>query len=432
MSKSSGRNLRIWIIVGVVVLISALVIANIFMKRKPEGKKVDVAFVEVDSLVQTVSASGKIQPEVDVNISANVSGRILFLGAQEGEAVEKGKLLVRIEDENYTAALEQNRYALASAEASLQEARSNLKRTAELHDDNLASDAQLEGAQATLKRFEADVDRVRANVAQSQDALDKTRIYSPISGIVTRLNKEIGEMAIGATFSEDVIMVVAQLERMEVNVEVNENDVILIELEDMVDIEVFAMPSDKYKGIVTEIAHSGIIRGQGSAEEVTNFEVKVAIVDKVKNLRPGMSATVEIITDERESAVVVPQEAITVRSLDDEKKKEQKARSSVKSKKKGKGDMEFGKDDEISRDDLTEVVYVAKDDSAWVREVELGIYSDTHFEIVSGLEEGELIITGPFKMLSRDLHSGDRVEYDEPKKDEDGSDGSEVKKKDEN
>ncbi len=411
---------KLYIIIGATVLIVGLVVANLVSTRKPKGVHVDVAVATQDSLVQTVAASGKIQPKVEVNISANVSGRILYLGAEEGEQVEKGQLLIRIEDENYLAALEQNQYALASVQASLEEAHSNLKRTRELHSANLSSDAQLEAVQASVKRFEADVQRMRANVNQARDSYDKTRLSSPIEGVVTRLNKEIGEIAIGATFSEDVIMVVSKLDSMEVNVEVNENDIVLIELSDAVEIEVFAMPDETFHGVVTEIAHSGIIRGLGTAEEVTNFEVTVAITDAVSSLRPGMSATVEVITDIRSNTLVLPQESVAVRVIAEEKEKEMAARTKGKKKSEavaGESDAEDAtprKKASMKPDEPVEVIYVVKDDTAWVREVKLGIYSDTHFEILEGVEDGDLVVSGPFRLLSRELSSGSRVEFTPP------------------
>lgn len=433
MSGMKSRG-KIWIIIGVIVLISGLVVANITIKREPKGKKVDVTRVELDSLVQTVSASGKIQPKVDVDISANVSGRILDLGAKEGDNVRQGQLLVRIEAENYEAALEMYRYTLISAEASLEEARSNLKRTRELHDSDLASDAQLEAAVARVKRLEAETDRARANVTQGKDDLAKTRIYAPIDGVVTRLSKEVGEMAIGATFSTDVIMVVSQMDSMEVNVEVNENDVVLVDVGDPVKIEVFALPDTSYRGVVTEIAHSGIVRGQGTAEEVTNFEVKVSVLDHVDILRPGMSATVEIITDQRDQTLVVPQEAVAVRSLKDEKKKEEDAKKTKhRGKKKDKKKKDFRKDRmKKDKEDLKEVLFVVKDDTAWVREVTLGIHSDTQFEILKGVEKDDIIITGPFRMISRDLHSGDRVKFDLPEEEKEKAKDSKEKESGEN
>ncbi len=425
MSKKKNKK-KIWIIIAVVVVVGGLIAANLLVKQKPKGTWVDVTTAELDSLVQTVTASGKIQPEVDVHISAEVSGRILFLGAKEGDFVEKGKLLVRIDDENYQASLEQNKYALASAEASLEEAKSNLKRTSAFHESNLASDAELEAMQASVKRLEADVDRVRANVKQAEDYLEKTRIYTPISGTVISLGKEVGEMAIGATFSQDVIMVVSQLEAMEVNVEVNENDVVLIETQDPVSIEIFAMPDTSFRGIVTEIAHSGIIRGMGTAEEVTNFEVKVAVLDDISEVRPGMSATVEIETERRENAIVLPQEAVAVRSMEEEKKAEERARKSQKGKKKNENnDENNGNKDKDEKEELVEVVYVVENDTAWVRQVKLGIYSDTHFEIVEGISEEEVVITGPFRALSREIKSGSRIEYDKPDMGEDGENETE-------
>ncbi len=412
LKKKKKNKKKVWIILGVVVVVAALVAANIFTQRKPKGKQVDVEIVKQDSLVQTVAASGKIQPEVDVNISANVSGRILYLGAQEGESVQRGELLVRIEDEQYVAALDQFRFMLASAEASLEEAQSKLKRTRELHTSGMSSDAELETMMAMVKRAEAEVDRARANVNQAKDDLDKTSIYAPIGGVLSRLNKEVGEMAIGATFTEDVIMVVSQLDRMEVNAEVNENDVVLVEIGDPVQIEVFALPDTFFPGIVTEIAHSGLIRGQGTAEEVTNFEVKVAVRDHVPELRPGMSATVEIATDSRDKAVVIPQEAVVVRSLEREKKKEDMARKGIKA---GDGGNKRDSDEE---EKLVEVVYVVSNDTAWVRQVKLGIYSDTKFEIVTGLEPGDTVVTGPYRVLSRELTSGQHITFDMPEDEE--------------
>jgi len=403
---------RVWIIVGVVVVVAALVIANVASKRAPKGEKVDVTVAKLDSLVQTVTASGKIQPKIDVNISANVSGRILYLGAEEGDTVAEGQLLVKIEDENYKAQLNQMQFSLRSAQAQLEEAQSKLKRVRELHKARLASDADLETSEATVKRLDAEVDRAKANVDQSQDSYSKTRIYSPISGTVTLLNKEVGEMAIGATFSQDVIMIVSKLDQMEVDVEVNENDVVLIGLNDAVKIEVFAMPDTTFRGKVTEIAHSGVVRGAGTAEEVTNFNVKVAVTDRVPELRPGMSATVEIITDRREKTLVLPQEAVAVRTLSEEQKMAERARASKQKGKKNGGNnsptMNSGKEDPV------EVVFVVKNDTAWAEPVKLGIYSDTHFEILSGIQEGDLVITGPFRLLSRDLHSGKVVSYTPP------------------
>jgi len=413
-AKKKSRK-KLWIILGVVVVIAALVVANIMTNRGPKGQKVDVTLAKVDSLTQTVTASGKIQPKVEVKISANVSGKILELGAEEGDMVKEGQLLVRIEDENYSAQLEQMRYSLASAVASLDEAKSKLKRAKELHAQNLASDADLEAADAAVKRLEADVDRMRANVAQADDQLNKTRIYSPISGTVTRLNKEVGEMAIGATFSQDVIMVVSKLDQMEVDVEVNENDVVLIENGDRVKIEVFAMPDTSFHGVVTEIAHSGVVRNQGSAEEVTNFNVTVAVTDSVPELRPGMSATVEIVTATRPHTLVLPQEAVAVRTWSQEERKAKEARGGDQKKKDKEGDDNMMNNNlGTAKEEPVEVVFVVKNDTAWAQKVRLGIYSDTHFEILEGIKKGDTVITGPFRLLSRELHSGMPVTYTKP------------------
>jgi len=419
VSKKKSSRKKLWIILGVVVVVAGLVAANLLTKRGPKGVNVDVTTAVLDSLVQTVTASGKIQPKVEVKISANVSGRILYLGAKEGDTVEKDQLLVRIEDENYAAQLEQMRFSLASSVASLDEARSRQKRVRELHAVSLSSDADLETATAAVKRLEADVDRMRANVVQSEDQLSKTRIYSPISGTVTLLNKEVGEMAIGATFSQDIIMVVSKLDQMEVDVEVNENDVVLITRHDPVKIEVFAMPDTSFQGVVTEIAHSGIVRNRGTSEEVTNFSVTVAVTDNVPSLRPGMSATVEIVTEERFDTPVLPQEAVAVRTLSEENRMGVQAReASSKKGKKGKG----GKAEAATpasapsgkKENPVEVVFVVENDTVWAKPVKLGIYSDTHFEILEGITPGDVVVTGPFRLLSRELHSGTVVKYNKP------------------
>lgn len=414
MSSKKKNGKKLWIIIGVVVIIAGLVAANLLTKRGPKGVDVDVTVAQLDSLTQTVTASGKIQPKEEVKISANVSGRILYLGAEEGDMVQKDQLLVRIEDENYAAQLEQMRFSLASGVASLEEAKSRLKRTRDLHGNGLSSDADLETAMASVKRLEADVDRMRANVTQGEDQLSKTRIYSPIAGTVTQLNKEVGEMAIGATFSQDIIMVVSKLDQMEVDVEVNENDVVLISIGDPVKIEVFALPDTSFNGMVTEIAHSGVIRNRGSSEEVTNFSVTVAVTDNVVELRPGMSATVEVVTETRSNTLVLPQESVAVRTLSDENRRAEQARSSdKKDKKEGNNDGTHSKMG-TDKEEPVEVVFVAQGDTVWAKQVKLGIYSDTHFEILEGIHEGDVIVTGPFRLLSRELHSGTVVKYFKP------------------
>ena len=426
MSPKKKNRKKLWIIIAVVVVVAGLVAANLLTKRGPKGVDVDVTVAQLDSLTQTVTASGKIQPKEEVKISANVSGRILYLGAEEGDVVQKDQLLVRIEDENYAAQLEQMRFSLASGVASLEEAKSRLKRTRELHESGLSSDADLETAMASVKRLEADVDRMRANVTQGEDQLSKTRIYSPISGTVTQLNKEVGEMAIGATFSQDIIMVVSKLDQMEVDVEVNENDVVLIAIGDPVKIEVFALPDTSFNGKVTEIAHSGVVRNRGSSEEVTNFSVTVAVTDHVPELRPGMSATVEVVTETRGNTLVLPQESVAVRTMSDENRRAEQARSSGKKDEKkegGEGEAMHGNMGS-DKEEPVEVVFVAEGDTVWAKQVKLGIYSDTHFEILEGINQGDVIVTGPFRLLSRELHSGTVVKYTKPKMEGEGADST--------
>jgi HlyD family secretion protein len=249
--------------------------------------------------------------------------------------------------------------------------------------------------------------------------MEKTRILSPISGTVTKLQKEAGEIALGSTFQADVIMTVADLSTMEVIVEVDESDVIDVALYDSVEVEVDALPDTVFSGKVTEIAHSAITRAQGTQEQVTNFEVTLTLDNPAEELRPGMSADVAIITEVKSEAVVVPIRAVTVRAP---KTIEQKEKESVEerdnSADEGEETAESQSEDvplttqmEERRAEMDEVVFVVTEDmKVEQRKVRTGISSDTHFEIVSGLSGGEEIVVGSYQAVSRDLKDGMLVE----------------------
>ncbi|RKY83846.1 efflux RND transporter periplasmic adaptor subunit, partial [candidate division KSB1 bacterium] len=303
---------KIIIVLGIILILIILVVVNI--KRSTGGTiKVQVGKVKRGDITQVVSGSGRVQPEVQVKISANVSGKIVKLHVKEGEQVKKGQILVELDRTRYEAAVDQAKSNLKSAKASLKKARSEYRRFQELYEKNLCSLADLESAEASLLLAESNVEQAEASLKQAADDLSKTTLISPIDGTVTKLNKEEGEIALGSMFQEDVIMIVADLSKMEVVTEIDENDVVLVSLGDKAKIEVDAIPDTIFEGRVSEIAHTATTRGMGTAEEVTNFEVKVAIEGGAQQLRPGMSATVDIETETHRNVLHIPIQCVTMR-----------------------------------------------------------------------------------------------------------------------
>jgi HlyD family secretion protein len=248
--------------------------------------------------------------------------------------------------------------------------------------------------------------QAEASLSEAKESLRKTRLYTPMAGTVTQINKEVGEMAIGANFQEDVILVVSDLSVMEAVIEVDENDVINIQLRDSADVEVDAFPDTLFRGKVTEIANSAVIKGLGTQEQVTNFEVTITIEDADLRFRPGMSTTVDIYTDREENIFRIPIQAVTVRD-----KEKLEKRAGVEDKKEP--DVE---EDESSEEDMIEVVFIAEDDLAVAKPVKLGISDDTHYAIRTGLNEGQEVITGPFKVLNKSLKNGDKITVKSKKK----------------
>ena len=401
---------KIIIIAVVVVAIAAIIIANLL--KKESGLEVDVQKIERGVVIQKVTGSGQIRPEVQVKVSANVAGKIIKLYAQEGDRVKKGQLLVELDPEQFKAAVARARSSLLSAKANEKKLRSELNRAKDLRDQGLMSAAEYEATEASYEAAESNTDQAEAVVTEALDQLSKTRLHADMDGIVTQLNKEKGEIALGAQFQEDVIMVVADLLKMEAAIEVDENDVIDVSMDDTADVEIDAFVDTTFKGKVTQIANTATIKGLGTQDQVTNFEVTIALLNYNERFRPGMSTTVDVITDTRNHVVKVPIQAVTVREMaklekksdveDHEENSEEKKSSSDKSKKQ-----------------MIEVVFCIEDNKAVARPVKLGVSDDTHYEVLSGLEEEDLVVTGPFRLLSKTLKNGDLVEYKEPTKDED-------------
>ncbi|PWB68472.1 MAG: efflux RND transporter periplasmic adaptor subunit [Holophagae bacterium] len=396
-----------------VVIVAVVVVTALGRNRGDDGLAVEVAAVDRSTVVQTVTATGKIQPMVQVNISADVSAKITRLGVDEGDWVEKGTLLVELDRERYVAEVESQEANLSAAQAQANLARENMvkaqkdyERSRQLYDRSLESQASLDAMYASAEvekaRYQSTRDQAeqaKAAVRQARDALSKTTIYSPMAGTISMLNKEVGEIALGSQFQEDVIMVVSNLQGMEALVDVDENDIVLVSVGDEATIEVDALPDVKFKGEVTEIANSAKISGQGSSDQKTEFEVKIAVLDPGTRLRPGMTASAEIVTEVREACLGVPIQSVTVRTV------EQLGVG------KNLGESESGTPRFLPDDEgFVEVVWVVENGTAKARQVKTGIQSDTHIEILEGLAESDQVVVGSYRAISRDLRDGVAVE----------------------
>ena len=398
-----------WIILGLILI--PIIGFTTYSAVHEELPKVQTDKVLKKKLVSKVSASGKIQPVEEVEISAYVSAEVTKLYVQEGESVAKGDLLVELDSTRYKAGRDQAVAGLYSAQSRLKQAEAQLlqsnrafERTQELFKKELVGKEALETAETTFLVNKAQVAAAKDMVNESmaalrltKDELSKTAMKSPIDGVVSRLNKEVGEMAMGSQFTRDIIMTVADLSKMETVVEVDENDVVDIRIGNEAELEVDALPREKFKGRVTKIATSATVNALGTAEETTNFEVTVQVEDDVSKLRPGMSATADIIVSEKEDVLTLPIQCITMRDI--ERAMKQAAGEEVSSLRK-------------NNDALKEVVFKVDGNTAHLSEVKTGISSDTEIEIESGVEEGQEVICGPYKTLHKEMAEGQSVEVD--------------------
>ena len=412
------------IILGIVLLLLVLMVvgskAGLFGK-KGNFKEVDVKKVALVDIVETVSATGKIQPEVEVKISSEVSGEIIELPFKEGQQVNKGDLLVKVNPDLIQSAVSRSQASYQNVRAGLEQAEANLKQAKADYDRNKAlyekgviskadwdrAIANYETAQAGKSSAYYNVQSAAATVSEAKDNLNRTTIYAPRSGTISLLNVELGERVVGTQqMAGTEILRVANLNNMEVEVDVNENDIVKVQIGDSTIVEVDAYLKKEFKGIVTEIANSAA--GTLTADQVTNFKVKVRILEEsYKDLlegkpenyspfRPGMTATVDIITDKRGKSVAAPISSIVIKT----------DTSSVKKGMK-KADGEAIKPE---NEEKFECVFVNNNGEAKLKVVETGIQDDTNIEIISGLSEGDEIITGPYNVVSKTLKSGDKIE----------------------
>jgi HlyD family secretion protein len=411
--------------VAAAVAVAGIAVA-VFALRGRGEKPLEIQTAEADhqKVVQKANATGKVQPKTQVKISADVSARIMRLGVKEGDRVEQGQFLVELDRQAYLAAVERAQANVRSAEAnarlvreSMMQAEREFIRAKEIVKLKLDSQSRLDATEAAFKvetaRYESaagGVTEARAALKQSQDSLSKTAIYAPMAGVITELRREQGEIAIGSQFQEDVIMVVSELSEMEVQLDVDENDIVAVALGDVAEIEVDALPGRALVGTVYEIGNSAKTQGvEGQAEaqnQKIEFLVKVAITDPPAELRPGMTASADIVTDTKESTLSVPIQSVTVRTLEQ-----------LKAGKKGKEADDAVAAFKADDDGFVQIVFTLEDETAVARQVETGIQGENLIEITAGLERGTTVISGSYRAISRDLVTGAKVKVNnEPEK----------------
>lgn len=403
------KRKRLWLAVGGALVIAAAVGA-VLRGRANNVQEVQTAKVERQEIVQKVSATGKIQPKTKVDISADVSAKITKLAVVEGQPVSKGTLLVTLDQARYLAAVESAEASVRSAQSNaalvnenLVQAENEFRRSQRLMESALESQSSFEAKRAQYQvevaRHKSAMDQVaqaEAALKQARDDLSKTTIYSPMAGTISALNKEEGEIALGSQFQKDVILTVADLSAMEAQVKVDENDLIAITVDQAAEIEVDALPNQQLRGLVSEIGNSAVSAGAGTSEQKTEFEVRITLTDPPATLRPGMTASADIITNTNPSALSVPLQSVVARPVDQlTRKGEQRKDAEARYK--------------ADRDGFVEVVFCIEQGKAVAKQVKTGIQSDALIEILDGLKEGDEVVTGSYRAISKDLDNGAAV-----------------------
>ncbi|MFZ5948264.1 MAG: efflux RND transporter periplasmic adaptor subunit [Stygiobacter sp.] len=422
MANGKKSKKKYYIFGGIGLMILAVILLVVFGGNKEQIITVQTEKVQKRTITQIVSATGKINPVYQVMISAEATGEIVYLPIKEGDVVKKGQLLVRIKPDIYeaqrnnaAARLEQAKATLRSTEAQLNKVQSDYKRIQGLYDKKLASDSELETAKANYLQTLGSYESQKSFVAQSEAALkeatenlNKTYVYAPMDGTISKLNVELAQRVLGSNFSPGTeILTVADLRKMEARVDVDENDVVLVSVGDEAIVKVDAFGDKEFKGKVTQIGNSAVSKGLGTQDEVVNFEVRILIEDPDKQLRPGMSCDADIKTETKPNVIAVPIQSVTAR-VDKQKTVENKSEeeSQVEKPKNGKSNKP------------KEVVFLAQDGKAKMVEVKTGISDDSYIEIINGLKGGEDVISGPYKAISKELEDGVKISLQSKRKGE--------------
>ena len=423
------------IIYGSIGLVVLWIVASIIWSKREKPIPVTTDKAIRKTIVQTVSATGKVQPEMEVKISPEVAGEIIELPVEDGKEVKKGDLLVRVRPDSYKALVEQQEAAISAAKATnlqqkamMMKTEHDFKRSEDLFNKKLISAQEYNAAEAahdvaknTYESSLHEIERAQAGSSQARDQLSKTTIYSPIDGTVTILNSKQGERLVATgQFAGTEVMRVADLGHMEGRVDVNENDVVNVKLGDKVEVKVDAYADRKFHGTVYQIGNTGKTTGSGTQEEVTNFEVKIRIEDHDVILKPALSCTAEIQTNEVKDVVAVPMQSVTIRTGESNLSPEEieNKRKKVAQRDKGDNNAEFVNEraekaaQKEEREKLSKVVFLKRGNKAQVAKVTTGISDDTYTEIKRGVQPGDEVISGSYSAISRKLKDGAKVALD--------------------
>src|SRR5881275_1205622 len=416
---------------AVLLLIIALIVAG--KREKPISVTTEKAVRR--TVLQTVSATGKVQPETEVKISPEVAGEIIELPVVDGQNVKKGDLLVKVRPDSYKALLEQQEAAISSAKATnlqqkatMMKTEQDLKRADDMFAKKTISIQEYNAAQAaydvaknTYESSLHEIERPQAGSSQAREQLSKTTVYSPIDGTVTILNSKLGERIVATgQFAGTEVMRVADLGHVEARVDVNENDVVNVKVGDKANVKIDAYSDRKFHGTVYQIANTGKTTGAGTQEEVTNFEVKIRIDDHDVTLKPGLSCTADIETNMVKDVVAVPMQAVTIRTGDGNLSPEEIEKKKLKTAQRDKGDnnAEFVNEkaekqaQKEEHEKIAKVVFLKKSNKAQMVKVATGISDDTYTEIKNGIQPSDEVISGSYSAISRKLKDGAKVTLD--------------------
>ncbi len=436
--KKKSATKRLLIVAGIILavfVVGAVVTSSMGLLGGDDVTTVETAEAKLKTITQIVSASGKIQPKTSVTVRPEVSGEIVKLAVEEGEYVQEGDLLVRIKQDIYRARIEEVHASLLTQKARLEQARANLIQAEKnfeqikvLYERNVASEAGFTEAKQNYKAMEAafkaakyQVQSMQAQLQQAKEELQKTVIRASQSGTITKLAVEEGESVLGnARVAGTEMMSIAVMNNMEVQAEVNENDIVDVSVGDTALIQVDAYPQRTFKGVVSEISNSAITTGQGTAQQVTNYEVKISILTPhnikmagpeglmkkeireipedqfIPGFRPGMTATVDIETETVHNAVAIPIQAVTVRNF-----------ATVEDDSTAADSVQAGSI--IPEEDLRKVVFIVQNGVVQRQQVSTGISDNTHIQVVSGVEVGDEVVIGPYRVLSEELEDEEDV-----------------------
>lgn len=411
--KKMAGNRKALAAAAVVLLVAALVAANVLRGAKRTG--VQTAKSRRGQIISTVSAPGSVKAVTEVKISAYVMGRITRLPVKEGDSVRKGQVLVQIDPANYTAQVKQAAASVELARASLAQSELLYKRNNELFGKGLLSQEQFEQVETEYRLSQARYTQAEASLDQARDMLGKTTITSPINGTVVQLNVELGEVVVTGTMNNpgSVIMTVSDMSQMEVEAQVDESDVRDIAVGQPAEIEVDAIPSRTFKGLVSEVGNAAIsssLSSSGSAASV-NYTVRVRFDEPSHLLKSGMSANVEITTANKKDVLLVPIQSVVMRKVEAEKRQAERP----KGRKPGRAwASDTSSEGKRNKEKEQEVVYLVRQGRAEIVPVKTGSWDQENIEIIEGLEEGQEVVKGPFRVL-RNLKHWDRVKVEKGK-----------------